>query len=542
MTDDIAAAYRAGAAGAFFGAHYTDAGARVGAVRRVARPLAPAVADAIETQNARLAASPARDAHLAALRRGAAAVVTGQQVGLFLGPLYTIYKAASAVRVARALAGESGQPVAPIFWLQTEDHDLPEVAECHVPRAGGEPLRLRLDEPAEDARVSMAHRRLPEAIDLCLEALRVELGGRPHAAQHVERLARHYRPGQTWPAAFAGVLAELFAGAGLVVVDPRDAALAAAVAPVHAQALDTAGPLAAVLAARSEALAAAGFTAPVHVRAGSPLFFYHPNGPSGPRYRLAAAPDAYAEVGGDGMHEPAALRAALAKQPLCFSSSALLRPIVQDFLLPTAAYVAGPGEVAYFAQLAPLYAAYGLTMPVIVPRASFRLVDPGAQRALARHGLSAADVERPEDEILAQVRVEAPLDATGLARALLAPFERALDELGTSLAEAGPGVLTAAEKTRATVTGAVGRLAAKYEHAWLHRDEELVAQVRRLIQFMRPNGAPQERCYGLAYFAACCGDAQLIARLIAAARPFEPEVQDIVLTSAPAPVQHAARG
>ena len=112
-------AYLSGGARAFFGGHYGDPADRRGAVLRAMRPLAPAVADALTVQNARLAPSAARDAHLASLRRGAAAVVTGQQVGLFLGPLFTIYKAASAVCVARALAAELGQSVVPVFWLQT---------------------------------------------------------------------------------------------------------------------------------------------------------------------------------------------------------------------------------------------------------------------------------------------------------------------------------------------------------------------------------------------------------------------------------------
>jgi bacillithiol synthase len=532
VTDSIADAYRAGAAREFFGAHFADPAERRGAVRCAARPLAAAVGAALEAQNARLVPSSARDAHLAALRDGAAAVVTGQQVGLFLGPLYTIYKAASAVRVAQALAAESGRPVAPIFWLQTEDHDLPEVAECRVPRVGAEPLVLRLPEPAGEARVSMVHRRLPGEVSTCLGQLGDEVGSRPRAANHLARLARHYRPGASWVAAFAGVLAELFAEEGLVLLDPRDPALAAAAVPVHEHALDAAGPIAAALEARCETLAAAGFAAPVHVRAGAPLSFFHPHGADGPRHRLAAAPDAFAEVGGDGVHTLASLRATLADEPLRFSTSALLRPILQDFLLPTAAYVAGPGEVAYFAQLAPLYDAYALRMPVVVPRASFRLLDDAAQRTLARLGLGAADAERSEDDLLAQVRIAAPLGGTGdLAQALLGPFERALDEVRAALHDAGPGMTAAADKTRATVAGAVGRLAAKYERAWLHRDEEVREQVRRLKRSLHPNGVPQERCYGLAYFAACAGDRELIAQVLTAIEPFDPTTRDISVAS-----------
>ncbi|HET9624049.1 MAG TPA: bacillithiol biosynthesis BshC, partial [Kofleriaceae bacterium] len=212
-----------------------DRAALAAAVARVSRPLTPAVHRALVAQNASLPASPARDAHLAALGRGAAVVVTGQQVGLFLGPLYTIYKAASAIVIARALTAELGAPVVPVFWLQTEDHDLPEIASLGVPGlAACETIAAPVD---ADNRISIAHRTLPAEIAGCLDRLDEVLGEGIFAREHVERLRRHYRPGAPWAAAFAGVLGELFAPEGLVMIDPRDPVLAAEVAPVHARAL-----------------------------------------------------------------------------------------------------------------------------------------------------------------------------------------------------------------------------------------------------------------------------------------------------------------
>src|SRR5579859_4470829 len=144
------------------------------AVARARRPVAPEVHRVLVAQNARLAPSPARDAHLAALQRGAAAIVTGQQVGLFLGPLYTLYKAASAVVLARALAARAGTPVVPVFWLQTEDHDLPEIASVAVPcRDGVTTLAVPVDAAN---RIAIAHCTLPPEIAGCLDALSAALG------------------------------------------------------------------------------------------------------------------------------------------------------------------------------------------------------------------------------------------------------------------------------------------------------------------------------------------------------------------------------
>jgi bacillithiol biosynthesis cysteine-adding enzyme BshC len=523
-------AYLSGTARPFFDGHFADAGDRRRAVRRALRPVAPAVADAIAAQNVRLGASAARDAHLAALRGGAAAVLTGQQVGLFLGPLYTIYKAASAVRVARALAAESGHPVVPVFWLQTEDHDLPEIAACDVPPIHGAPLALRLPaSPVE--RISVAHRTLPDDLGPCLARLRAAIGNLPCGAAHLARLERHYRAGVGWGQAFAGLLGELFAGEGLVLVDPRDPALAAAAAPIHRRALGAASALADALVERARALEAAGFAPPVHIRPGAPLSFFHPDGPAGPRFRIVPAAGGFAEVGGERTHTPEALLAALDAEPLRFSTSALLRPILQDSLLPTAACVGGPGEVEYFAQLAPLYDAYDLPVPLVVPRTRLRILEARTRRLLDRLGLKPDDGGRPEDELLAVASGADParLDPAAVTHALLAPFDAALGEVRAKIECLGPGLPVAVAKTRAAVATAVARLAGKVERARLHQDRGLVDDVRRLQELLCPNGLPQERVYGLPYFAARYGEGAFIDRVLAAATPFDPQPVDLPL-------------
>ncbi len=493
------------------------------------RPLEPAVADALDAQNRRVAPSPARDVHLAALRTGAAAVVTGQQVGLFLGPLFTVYKAATAIRVARALADASGRPVVPVFWLQTEDHDLPEIATSHVPCASDVPRALRVPSSPDD-RVSIAHRRLPDDVAACLAELGIQLGHLPNAAAHLERLARHYRPGRTWGDAFAGVLSELFAPEGLVLVDPRDPALGAPAAAVHRHALTHAASIASALESRSDALRAAGFAPAVHVRPGAPLSFFHPDGAEGPRHRLAPAGDDFALVGRDDRCARTALLATLDAEPLRFSTSALLRPILQDTLLPTAAYVGGPSELAYYAQLAPLYEAFALPMPLVVPRARLRIVDAGTARTLARLGITADDAGRPEAELLA-VAGDAGIDPDALAERVLGPFADGLDALRAELAPLAPGVDTAFDKTRATVATSVKKLTGKIADARRHADRDTTAAIRRVQQALWPHGEPQERVYGLPWFAARFGERPFLERTLAEAEPFAAAPRDVVWPS-----------
>jgi bacillithiol biosynthesis cysteine-adding enzyme BshC len=413
--------------------------------------------------------------------------------------------------------------VVPVFWLQTEDHDLPEIAACYLSCTDGTPRALVV--PSDAARVPIAHRVLPHDVVDCLAALGVELGNLPHAAPHLTRLAQHYRPGRGWSEAFAGVLAELFAEHGLVIVDPRDARLAAAAAPLHRRALEQADSIAAALSERAAALHRAGFEPGVHVRAGAPLSFFHPQGSDGPRYRLTPKGDGFALVGASDAYPLSELLAVLEREPLRFSSSALLRPLVQDALLPTAAYVGGPAEVAYFAQLAPLYDVCELAMPLVVPRLRLRVVDARSARQLTRFGLTPAQASRPVAEVLAGQGGAVPADEPFAA--VLPALDAALESLRAELARLGPGVQRAAEKTRGTVAGALRTLSGKLSAARLQSDGEAVAAWQRVQQWLWPNGEPQERVYGLATCAARFGEQEFLARVLAAADSTPTSVCDL---------------
>lgn len=504
------------------GSDYRSDEDRRRAVARAHRPLAAAVAAAIEAQNARLAPSAARDRHIDELRRGATAVVTGQQVGLFLGPLFNLYKAASAIRSATALRAATGTPVVPVFWLQSEDHDLPEIAVHRTLTVDGVPLALHLPADPGDRR-SVADRLLPDEVVHRLGDLRAALGTLPHAATHLDRLERHYLPGRSWSTAFAAAMSELFVDDGLVFLDPRDDAFGDLHRFVHEQALTRADELAHRLEVRVGQLRAANRLAPVHVRSRAPLSFYHPAGPSGDRHRLEPDGDAYREVGTGRRHRTVDLLRHLHDQPLSFSTSALLRPILQDTMLPTAAYVGGATEVAYFAQIAPLYEAFSMPMPLVLPRAGFRLVDERLHRLLRRWGLDSADCEATHDSVLRRAATVADDGEDALKGLLLAPFVARLDEIAPKLLTIDGDLKAAIDKTRATVEMAVTRLGSRYDRACRRHNQRLVDDVSALTTFLYPDGQPQERYYGISAMAARCGDRELVDRVRDAITPFASE-------------------
>ncbi len=483
MSGPFSQAFLAGEprAAPFLARAFADPVARLAQVNRAAkRRVSPQVMKALVTQNQQYVPSSARDEALEALSTpGTTVMVTGQQVGLFLGPLYSFHKAAAAIADAKAIERESGIRCVPVFWLQSEDHDFAEINECVVVDKAGQLVTLKLDDgPAADSRVSVKHVVLGPSVARQVERLAEAVGPSPF----LEAIARNYKAGAGLVQAFAGLMAEVFANEGLIMLDPRDASMATAFAPVHERAIRDASHIADAMTRRSAALEEAGFDVQVHIRANAPLSFFHPEGPTGARQRV------------DGAAEPSPTTS-----PLSWSSSALLRPILQDSVLPTVGYVGGPGEANYFAQLRPLYDAFELEMPMFVPRARFRLIDA---RTKARM-VEAPELKKPASLEAEIVRVTSQLLDT-------------VDE---------PALEAAQRRTRGTIARAASRFALRYARLLNERDE--VSQ--RVARVLSPRGEPQERVLGLPAFACTTGIEAVKAAVFAALVPFDPELKDVFL-------------
>lgn len=513
-----------------------DPEARRTATRRAAeRRIDPTVLAALERRYAD--DDGPRKAHLAALRAGGAAcVVTGQQAGLFGGPLYTVHKAASAIRLAARLQAESGVPCAPVFWVQSEDHDFAEIATAHTLAGSGAIRSIALPEDAADADRAVADRRMGPAIDGALDALAETLAGLEAADAVMALMRRCYRAERSPVGAFRALVEALFARHGLLVLDPRDPAepgLAKAAAPVHRRALDAAAGIADVLIDRCAALEAAGFAVQVHVRPGAPLSFWHADGPDGPRFRLEPADDGWRTCGGPE-HEAravdrATLDAALRDDPRRFGTSALLRPILQDAWLPTAAYVGGPGEIAYFAQLPPLYAAFDLPLPLVAHRARLRVIDSTADRLLDQLGLDPDRLSAPRHALLTAIAGdggEHP-DPDALEAALIEPVARALDDFRPHAEALDKGLHKALDKTAETLADVARRLVDRYRRTLARDDAVTTERLDRLLARLWPHGGPQERTLGLPWFTARYGIEAFVDAVLAAVDLDDPRSKDL---------------
>jgi len=534
----FAPSYLAGepAADAFFAPAFRDAEARIARTRAAAEGVVSAdLLDILAAQQAALPASPARQAHWDALAAGkTAVVVTGQQVGLFLGPLYSFYKAASAIAVARALQAESGVACVPVFWLQTEDHDFAEIRTATLADGEGQPVRLELpDDQIYDGRVSVAQRTLPAQVDELLLRAAQALVDAPAAQEVLALLRDSYRPGVGLASAFASLLSSVFADDGLLVFNPRDARVAALAAPLYHRCIEGAGPIEAGLRERQAALQAAGFAVQVSLREHGALVFFHRETATGPRFRIQRQQGDWRLAGTAETIAHEALVSLLAQEPLRFSTSALLRPILQDVLFPTAAYVAGPGEINYYAQLGPLYAEAGLVPPLLVPRGRFVVVDARTQRRLGQLGLSVRDIGTPAHALRARLQHTLPAGAPSpddLRRAVAAHIEPTVAQLASAVELAGASLHRAAERTRKSVAHALDRLITRYARALLEQDTVTQRRLRDVELAIFPTGIPQERFYAWPTLAARLGVRafkNLVMERMADTGPFATEVHEL---------------
>ena len=350
------------------------------------------VTEILRDQNAALGAAEATRENLARLEKGAVAVVSGQQVGLFGGPAYAVYKAVSAIQIAEELT-RAGIDAVPVFWMATEDHDLNEVRIStwfHEDRLTRFELPGNGDAGQPVGRIALG----PQVAEMVQEGARILTAA---GGEFVAEIFREsYGAQETYGSSFGKLFTRLFAEQGLILLDPLDARLHRVAGEVLRRAVEEREELNEALLARGQELDKAGFAAQVKVTARSTLIFSMGPGP-GTRQPIAVSGGKL--VCGEQSWTKEELIQAVEAEPEKFSPNALLRPVLQDFLLPTAAYIAGPAEIAYFAQAEVIYKQLLGRMPVILPRAAYTILDAKAEKLLRRYGLKLEDVWRGSQEL-----------------------------------------------------------------------------------------------------------------------------------------------
>jgi len=417
-------------------------------------------------------------------------VTTGQQPGLLGGPLYSLYKALTAVRLADELEDIVGVPVMPLFWVASDDHDWVEASRTHVVAGAGELVRLSLGAAPPGPPRPLGRVQLGGAVVEVLDTLARAFPRNDFHTRHMDRLRDIFQPAATLTSAFADLMAELLRNTTLGLVDAGHPRLKESCRPVFRAEAEDPGASEAVLGEASEALKAGGYALQAPPIRDATLLFV--DGRHG-RERLDRLDDGFRlRLTGRELSRRRVLRM-IEEDPESVSPNVLLRPVVESFLFPTLAYVGGPGELAYFGQLRGLFRRHGVGMPVVTPRSSLLVVESRVERVLEKFALTPGQL-REGDALLSRLaRDRLPEDVhDGVTR-----WRTAVEALGAELAETvaavDPTLRGAVTRARNAGLAALGTLEKKIVRAAGRRNDTVRARIHKARVNLWPAGKPQDR-------------------------------------------------
>jgi bacillithiol biosynthesis cysteine-adding enzyme BshC len=510
--------------------------ARKAAIERAAaRQIDPLVLQALREINASLPPSPTRDSFLAdAQKPGAVFLVTGQQLGLCLGPLFTLYKTISVIETARLLSREYARPVIPVFWLQGEDHDLPEINTLPVLSADGERKVFSLPFAQQgDGRISVAQYRLDSSVENLFAELRTVFGNRL-LPDTLELFERHYRPGVTLLTAFAAAMAELFAEDGLLFFHPQHPLLGPLLSPMYSRVFNEREKISRILLERAGQLREQHEDVQVHIRERSPLFFFHPASALGPRYRLREQGETFEVIGTGEVVSAAEIEQALQSDIGRFSSSALLRPLIQDLLLPNAGYIGGAAELRYFRQIEPLYPLLGMEQAPPIQRSSFVLIDAKARRLLEQlstDSLSMSSLPPPQDDF-ADYYIQASLPPEMRLESVRGELDhtvlQSVEQIRQRIAAVDNRLASAFDRSQEKIERAISGITDRYQQLLQEKNQSTAERGKKLQLLLAPDGVAQERSYSFLSFWCRFGP-EFLQQVRKSFVPFQPNTLHIHL-------------
>ncbi len=458
----------------------------------------PVLADAIIP-------SPAREAALARLAEPEAFVITtGQQPGLFTGPLYTVYKALSTAALARVLERQWQRPVVPVFWVAGDDHDFAEASQASWISAEGGLVTAALPPRPPTAPLTPMYRQpLGPEVATILESLAADLGASEFRDATLDWLRRHHQPQATVAGSFGGALAELLAPVGVAVLDSTHPTVKRAAARHLVRALGLARELDRDLAHRAEELRLGGFDPGVPVGDGATLVMLE--GAQG-RDRLMIDNGGFMTRRGRERFDLAGLQNIAATEPQRLSPNVLLRPVIESALLPTVAYLAGPGELRYLTLTPPVYERMRTPRQLALPRWSGILVEPKVERVLQKFGIDLDDLLAPAGALEAKlVRSQLPEAAVHAIAQLRVALESGYEALGRSATEIDPTLARPVLGARNQGLGGVNDIERKLMQHLKRRQEIELGQITKARAMVLPDNKPQERVLTIAPFLARYG-------------------------------------
>lgn len=420
------------------------------------------------------------------------AVITGQQAGLFTGPLYTIYKALSTVKLAREL-NQKGIKAVPVFWAATEDHDFEEVSEAFIMEKTGELVGSKYVPKGRTKGSPVGSTTIASDIEQLIEQLFEDLPQTEFSAELHDKLAQIWADGAKFGDAFGRTLAWVLRKFGIVHIDPMHAGIKRISAPIFEAAIENVDEIVVSVVARGEELVDHGFHTQVLVEKDYFPLFWHDD--EGRRLALRKTGEgAFKVKEGHNAFSVSELLKIAVNEPERFSPGVMLRPVVQDFLFPTACYFGGGAEVAYFAQNSEVYRVLGRPVTPVFHRQSFTVVEPKQRRVMEKFGLDLAGLFGGKEETTLKLASESVSPDT--ARLFAEVDERInteMDRLDQSVSHIEPTLANNVARRRQRIIYHIAALRKKSLLAKVRNDEIANRQIDELFAVLLPHGELQER-------------------------------------------------
>lgn len=427
------------------------------------------------------------------------AVVTGQQAGLFTGPLYTIYKALSAIREAECLS-EQGFKAIPVFWVATEDHDFEEVSKTFGIGSDGELIESKTEPTHCYENLPVGYIKLDETIRPVIKNLIESFRPTAFTDELKCLLEKTWRPDDYLGDSFAKLLMRLLGDRGLVILCPLNGKLKKLAAPLYVNAILKSAEIVEALRRRSDELVAEGYAAQVYVAEDYfPLFWQSSNNTRNALKKTARG--TYVKKDGSREFTLDEMAELAAENPDHFSPSVVLRSVVQDFILPTVCYFGGAAEIAYFAQGSEVYRILGRPVTPIFHRQSFTIVESKHAKALNKYELVFADLFNGYDSLLPDI-VEKYLnvDAGKIFADVEEQMNTQLNRLDQNLSHIDGSLADTLAKRRRKIIYHIGSMRHKFHNVQLRKDEVIRRQLDAMFTSLLPNRYLQERTLNVSYF------------------------------------------
>ncbi len=419
------------------------------------------------------------------------AVTTGQQPGLFGGPLYSVYKALTAVRLAEALERHVERPVLPIFWVASEDHDWEEANHADLIGVDNELKRYSVESPAGDRKPALHRIPLGSDVEAVLERFTADLPSTDFSGPFVDNIREGFAPGRTIADGFHSLLKMILGPYGVAFVDAADLRLKEASQPLLLDELRRSEEFEGVLRGTADRLEAAGYELQVPVLAGGVNAFLE--GPKG-RERLYRDGDGFLlRSSGEAVSFTDVVERCN-EDALSLSPNVLSRPVVESQVFPTLAYVAGPGEMAYFAQLSAYFDAHGIAMPVIFPRYSATLIERKIRKVLDKFDVPLDDLRRPFHEVASDLaRDDVPSEVKSALGKIRGAVGGGVGELTKAVGKVDPTLKGTVQAFRGQAFSALDDVEKKIMQAVKRESETKLAQLEKAQLHIFPSGKPAER-------------------------------------------------